>query len=164
MTAFPVLMKPVIAGKAARIGMTMGNLKQIILLSLFASFALYSGYIYSSGTETVAAAQPTREAQAGQHLFQEKNCIACHQFYGLGGYMGPDLTNVISEDGKGPAYARVFLEFGTSKMPDFDLDETEIDNLIAYLEFVDATGKYPYQNPRISWLGTVDYDAGQKDK
>lgn len=142
----------------------MENLKQIIFLSLSASFALYSGYVYSSGTTHVAAAKLSAEAQVGRQLFQEKNCIACHQVYGLGGYMGPDLTNVISADGKGPSYARIFLEFGTSKMPDFDLSEGEITSLIAFLESVDATGKYPYKSPKISWLGTVDYDARQNDE
>ncbi|MHA1544136.1 MAG: c-type cytochrome, partial [Alphaproteobacteria bacterium] len=82
----------------------MGNPKRIVFFALFASFIFYSGYIYSSGTATHSAAPPSLEAQAGQRLFQKKNCIACHQFYGLGGYMGPDLTNVISEDGKGPEY------------------------------------------------------------
>lgn len=142
----------------------MGNPKRIVFIALFASFIFYSGYIYSSGTETLGVAPPTLQAQAGQRLFQEKNCIACHQFYGLGGYMGPDLTNVISEAGKGPSYARTFLEFGTSKMPDFNFEEAEIDSLIAYLQFVDATGKYPYPNPKVSWLGTVEYEPPQIDE
>lgn len=142
----------------------MRNPQQIILLSLLASFVLYSGYVYSIGTEHTPGSQITEESRAGQLLFQEKNCIACHQFYGLGGYMGPDLTNVISDDGKGPSLARTFLEYGTAKMPDFNLDETEIDSLIAFLEFVDGTGTYPYKNPKIRWNGTVDYDAEQNDE
>jgi nitric oxide reductase subunit C len=89
-------------------------------------------------------------------LFQERNCTACHQFYGLGGYMGPDLTNVISTTGKGPLYARVFIQFGTAKMPNFHLTGAEVDAMIAFLEYVDASGKYPAQDHKITWLGTVE--------
>lgn len=90
-------------------------------------------------------------------LFQEKNCIACHQFYGLGGYMGPDLTNVISGPGKGADYAKSFIENGTSKMPNFGLSASEIDDLVRFLEFVDSSGVYPPEKPKIRWNGTVAY-------
>ena len=98
---------------------------------------------------------------AGQALYQEKNCIACHQLYGLGGHMGPDLTNVISAPDKGAAYARAFIESGTEKMPDFGLDEAQVDTLVQFLEFVDSTGTYPPRQPKINWYGTVAYDAGR---
>lgn len=93
------------------------------------------------------------EARAGQALFQKHNCIACHQFYGLGGYMGPDLTNVISN--KGSPYARAFLMSGTQRMPNFNLNETELDEMVAFLEFVDTMGRYPANEYQINWYGTV---------
>ena len=98
----------------------------------------------------------TEQVSAGQRLFQEKNCTACHQLYGLGGYMGPDLTNVISTTGKGPLYAKVFIQFGTGKMPNFHLTGAEVDDVIAFLGYVDASGKYPAQDNKFSWLGTVE--------
>jgi nitric oxide reductase subunit C len=67
--------------------------------------------------------------------------------------MGPDLTNVISN--RGPDYARAFLMSGTQRMPNFNLNETELDALVAYLEFVDTTGKYPLVDYRVDWFGTV---------
>ena len=99
--------------------------------------------------------------EAGLALFQEKNCVACHQFYGLGGYMGPDLTNVISAPDKGPDYARAFIESGSAKMPDFGFSEAQVDDLVRFLEFVDASGRYRPELAEISWNGTVDYDAGR---
>jgi nitric oxide reductase subunit C len=93
------------------------------------------------------------EARSGQQLFQKHNCIACHQFYGLGGYMGPDLTNVVSN--KGSAYARAFLMSGTQRMPNFNLNETELDAMVAFLEFVDTTGRYPADEYQVNWYGTV---------
>ncbi len=79
--------------------------------------------------------------------------MACHQFYGLGGYMGPDLTNVISS--KGAAYARAFLISGTERMPDFGFDDHEMDDLIAFLEFVDSMGIYQAPSYERTWFGTV---------
>lgn len=123
------------------------------------AFVVYSAYVYSAGTEMPGNSALTQQVKNGMALFQEKNCIACHQFYGLGGYMGPDLTNVMSGPGRGRDYARAFIENGTAKMPDFRLSESEIDDLLGFLEFVDASGVYPPGNPTIRWNGTVAYDG-----
>ena len=75
------------------------------------------------------------------------------QFYGLGGYMGPDLTNVVSS--KGAAYARAFLISGTERMPNFGFNDEEMDDLVAFLEFVDTMGTYEAPSYQLSWYGTV---------
>lgn len=93
------------------------------------------------------------EARYGQQVFQDYNCIACHQFYGLGGYMGPDLTNVMSN--RGEAYTRAFIAAGTATMPNFNLTDDQIAGLLAYLEFVDRTGTYPAENYEVKWWGAV---------
>lgn len=124
-----------------------------IFLTLCVSFVLYSAYVYTAGTAAAHIPPMSDEGRHGQQLFQEHNCIACHQFYGLGGYMGPDLTNVVSN--RGPAYTRAFLMGGTAQMPDFDLADEEISALVAYLEFVDKTGRYPAEDIEIRWFGTV---------
>jgi nitric oxide reductase subunit C len=89
----------------------------------------------------------------GAQVFQDYNCIACHQFYGMGGYMGPDLTNVISN--RGTAYARAFIAAGTATMPNLGLAENEIDSVVDYLAFVDKTGTYPVENYEVRWYGAV---------
>lgn len=124
-----------------------------IFATLCVSFFFYSAYVYTTGTEAPHIPPMSDQARHGQALFQEKNCIACHQFYGLGGYMGPDLTNVISN--YSAAYARAFLVAGTARMPNFNLSEEEVDALLAYLEFVDSTGTYPPREYELSWYGTV---------
>jgi nitric oxide reductase subunit C len=93
------------------------------------------------------------EARRGQMLYQQHNCTACHQFYGLGGYMGPDLTNVISN--RGEAYSRAFISAGTARMPNFGLNEEEVSALVTYLGFVDQTGTYPPENFDVLWTGWV---------
>ena len=78
-------------------------------------------------------------AAKGKTLYREFNCTACHQIYGLGGYLGPELTTVMSDPAKGEAYARAILKSGTERMPDFKLTESETNQLVAFLEYVDAT-------------------------
>ncbi len=133
------------------------------VLGLFcAAFAVYSVYVWTAATERPEARRPSRLTYAGLALFQEKNCIACHQLYGLGGHMGPDLTNVVSAPDKGADYARAFIAGGTDKMPDFKLSENEIEALVDFLRFVDSSGTFPPQQPEINWYGTVAYDADRR--
>ena len=48
-----------------------------------------------------------------------------------------------------------FSMSGTQRMPNFNLNESELDALVAYLEFVDTTGRYPIADDyRINWYGT----------
>jgi nitric oxide reductase subunit C len=131
-------------------------MKRSVALSLFATFMAYSMYVYTAGTQVPQPISLDDRVSAGQRLFQENNCIACHQFYGLGGYMGPDLTNVISTAGKGPLYASAFIKNGTGRMPNFGLTDEETDALVAFLTYVDAAGRYPPENYRIRWYGTVE--------
>ena len=140
--------------------MTASN-KQKILRSFCAAFAIYSVYVWTAGTDIPQARPPGHQVKVGQALYQEMNCIACHQLYGLGGHMGPDLTNVVSAADKGVDYARAFIENGTSKMPDYNLSEAQVDALVQFLEFVDSSGTYPPKHPEIRWYGTVAYDAGR---
>lgn len=123
------------------------NHYKIVLFSLLClSYISYSGYVYSSGPEAPPA--PDALADRGKKIWQENNCIACHQIYQLGGYLGPDLTNAYSL--KGPAYIKAFLENGTEIMPDFDLSPEQITALIAYLQQIDATGTADPRNFTIS--------------
>ena len=133
-----------------------------IFIALCAAFIPYSAYVYTQGTETSHISPMTKEARQGLKLFQAHNCVACHQFYGLGGYMGPDLTNVIST--KGAGYARAFLMSGTQRMPNFNLKESELDAMVAFLEFVDASGEYPIAEYDVDWYGTVVQKVVQKDE
>ncbi len=140
--------------KVAVWGSVINN--RAIFSTLFVSFVFNAGYVYTAGTEAPHIAPISDEARHGQDLFQEHNCIACHQFYGLGGYMGPDLTNVTSK--YSPAYARAFIMTGTPRMPNFNLPVEDVDALVTYLEFVDSTGTYPPQNYEVTWYGTVEQE------
>jgi len=132
------------------------SIKQLILTLLFIVFIIYTIVVFTHGTAfSKGKTYLTHEAQKGKIIFQEKNCMACHQIYGLGGYMGPDLTNIISKRNNNTSIAKAFLKNGTEKMPDFELTEVEIEALIAYLKYLDQAGNYPQKNYELSPLGTV---------
>lgn len=61
--------------------------------------------------------------------------------YGLGGYLGPDLTNVISVKGKNNNYILAIIKSGSIQMPSFNLSDVEKINLIEFLKSTDASGK-----------------------
>ena len=101
------------------------------------SYCLYSIWVYTAGTDT-AECMSVHEAD-GKAIFERHNCESCHQLFGLGGYLGPELTTVISDPTRGALYARAVLQAGGSRMPDFHFSEAEIDALIAYLAYVDRS-------------------------
>lgn len=95
------------------------------------------------------------KAIKGQKLWQKYNCSACHQIYGLGGYLGPDLTNIVSNPNKGPDYVKAFLNSGVKVMPKFNFTKEEKDEIVEYLKFVDSSGFFPNKNYDINILGWV---------
>ncbi|MBN8699859.1 MAG: cytochrome c [Chitinophagales bacterium] len=95
-----------------------------------------------------------RDAAAGKLSWQKYNCNACHQVYGLGGYLGPDLTNVYSV--RGPAYIEAFLKNGTGIMPDFHLKQGEIKNLLGFFRQLNASGKSDPKTFMLSYEGTIE--------
>lgn len=128
--------------------------KTILFGLLFFSFIFYSFRLYDnrhtqSGSNNVLA-------DNGKKIWQQKNCIACHQIYQLGGYLGPDLTNTYSV--KGPEYIEAFLRRGTVVMPDFKLNRTEITALIAYLKQIDASGSSDPRTFTIKNNGMIEQD------
>lgn len=130
--------------------------RRYIFWSLIALFFCHSFFVFTSGTENdPGKLYLTEKGRNGKLLFQKYNCSACHQLYGLGGYMGPDLTNIISAEGKGELYARAFLKNGTERMPDFNLSEDEIASLVEYLRYTDKTGISPVRNFDVHLDGTV---------
>ena len=121
----------------------MNKIKNIkVLVLLLSAFLVYNLIVY---TQKSASSAPIMSSKAleGEKIWQENNCTACHQLYGLGGYLGPDLTNVISHPQKGDTYVKAFLNSGVNSMPKFDFSEIEKDKLVEFLSHVDQTGFYP---------------------
>lgn len=128
---------------------------QLIIGLLLLVFVVYNIVIYQKGA-FIKEHKMSETAIKGQQLWQEYNCTACHQFYGLGGYLGPDLTNVASDSLKSEAYLRVVLNAGLKAMPKYDFNEEEINQLISFFKAVDKTGFYPNKRASKSKLGWVE--------
>lgn len=124
---------------------------RLIWSLLFMLFAAYTVLVYVAGDPSPP--DPiTASATRGRATWHALNCQACHQLYGLGGYMGPDLTNVHSA--KGAARIRTFVRFGTGRMPAHALSETELDDLVGFLEWVDKSGLSRVPADAVHWTGT----------
>jgi nitric oxide reductase subunit C len=122
-----------------------------IWILLFIVFISYSAYLYLN-CDNQKINPPNEAAQVGRTIWQQKNCQGCHQLYGLGGYMGPDLTNIIST--KGTKSAEIFIKFGTGRMPNQHLSDSEVSSLIAFLSWIDKTGKSKVPKEAVHWTGT----------
>lgn len=130
---------------------------RVIISVLVFTFIIYNYFVYSIGTETVAP-KLSEEAIKGQILWQKNNCWSCHQLYGLGGYLGPDLTNIASNPLKGENYIKGFINSGVKSMPKFTFTETEKDQIIAFLKAVDQTGYFPNYKADLKPYGWVAID------
>lgn len=104
---------------------------------------MYNISLYTQNISGSTAPTLSKQALKGEKLWQENNCTACHQIYGLGGYLGPDLTNISSNPKKGLEYAKAFFNSGTKSMPKFNFSDDEKDQLAAFLQEIDQTGFYP---------------------
>ena len=131
--------------------MTTDRQRFIVITVLLTIFISYSFYLYAA--LPVKYDTPEKEVLSGKYTWQKYNCNACHQVYGLGGYLGPDITNIYSV--KGPAYIQAFLKNGTTIMPDFHLTESEIKDLTAFLKNMDATGRSDPKTFTLNYNGTI---------
>jgi len=119
-----------------RLYMEKFRIKFIVFLVLLVTFLGYSTTLYFTQTEQLA--YPNTLAQKGKMLWQQKNCVSCHQLYGLGGHLGPDLTNVYSI--RSEAYITSFLQSGTQVMPNYHLSLEEIQAFIEFFKYTNTTG------------------------
>lgn len=124
--------------------------------TLIALFFIYSLLVYLfTDPNPEKHIAPSGLASKGWAVWQERNCHTCHQLYGLGGYMGPDLTNIAADEIKGkPEYLKVFMKYGSANMPNLNLSDQETDELIAFLGWVNESGQSAVDQSSVHWTGT----------
>ncbi len=130
------------------------NHPKYILLFLSLFFTAYSFHIYTMDVFNPPGINRDLTA-AGRMVWQKNNCQACHQLYGLGGYLGPDLSNVVSAPGKGDQYIAAYLRAGSARMPAFQLSKKELHALTAFLHTVDAYGNADPSAYQVNSLGMI---------
>lgn len=131
--------------------MALDRVCLLVAIALLTAFLFFSFRLYAD--PPIPGGMMTEEADRGKALWQQYNCTACHQVYGLGGFLGPDLTNAYTR--KGPAQIRAFLKTGTKTMPVFPLAEVDIDALVAYFRHIDGTGTGDPRQFTIHRNGTI---------
>lgn len=134
----------------------MNKINKIIFFSLCFAFCIYTATIYQ--LEAVPEENKTNYnlvlADQGKLLWQQNNCSTCHQIYGLGGYLGPDLTNIYSTPA-GLPYLKGIIRSGTRQMPGFAFSEQEMDAMIEYLKSLDRSGIADPRNFTIHSNGNI---------
>lgn len=84
------------------------------------------------------------EEISGVDVWRSKNCAACHSIFGLGGHIGPDLTNTYKN--RNMEYLDLVLKNGMLNMPNLNLSQTERHQLIQYLKDINSLGSYPLKS------------------
>ncbi len=116
----------------------MKSLNRVLILVFF-NIMVATTVILTAGHK---ATGPTN--LSGAEIWRSKNCAACHSIFGLGGHIGPDLTNAYGS--KEPDYLDYVLKDGIRKMPNFELSEAERTELIHYLKHINSLGEYPLKS------------------
>ena len=133
--------------------------KRIFLL-LFVCFLTFSIWIYA-----IPLFSPTPYSEKELHLvaegrlvWQKYNCHTCHQLYGLGGYLGPDLTNVYPRTANKTAYIKGIINSEGKTMKTFKISDYEMKALLHFLKNVDDTGTSNPQDYQPEIIGTFSLE------
>jgi nitric oxide reductase subunit C len=113
---------------------------------VFAALVAHSHYYIRTQSTDEQALSPS--VIAGKHVWEKHSCINCHTILGEGAYFAPELGNVWVRYGgrDDPDSARETLKAwmqampsnveGRRQMPQFNLSDQELDNLIDFLQWV----------------------------
>lgn len=111
--------------------MVRASVKKAAMACLVAAFGVQTTLVYTDSRQ-----DPLSEAALrGRSLWHENSCQVCHQVYGQGGFLGPDLTNAASRvEG---SRIESLLTVGSGQMPAFHFTADQIADVAAYLEALD---------------------------
>lgn len=112
-----------------------------IFILLTVAYLAYSCILYtSSSNHSEIQNYKSDLAIKGRLVFQKYNCQDCHQLYGLGGYLGPDLTNVFKKYNENELSLKALFKGGIQQMPSFNLSQQEEKELIEFFKMTNASG------------------------
>ena len=118
----------------------------LFFLVLFVALTVHSHlYIVNTSTDTDGL---TEAVERGKRVWEEHSCINCHTILGEGAYFAPEVGNVWVRYGgrDDPEGARETLKAwmqsqpsgveGRRQMPNFNLSDQELDDLVDFFEWV----------------------------
>jgi mono/diheme cytochrome c family protein len=118
---------------------------------------IQSGLVYSDDTDILLSAN----AVEGRKLFHEGSCQVCHQLWGQGGFLGPDLTNASSR--VDDTRLASLLTMGSGQMPAYAYADREIQYIRSFLEEIDrpdlGRGQLRLGDPSTSVTPQAAFDA-----
>lgn len=131
-----------------------------IFIALCCAFLIFSFSIYLRPLSvTEYKGIDKNKAAEGRLIWQKYNCQCCHQLYGLGGYLGPDLTNEYSKFSGNEAVLKAFFKGGFKQMPIFHLNQNEEKLLMEFLKETDASGNGDPRNYKLLNDGMIEQNG-----
>ncbi len=120
--------------------MSVGAWRSPVCFAVAACFFVQSALVWLDvGARPGSTVPMASSARQGQAIFRSHGCQSCHAVFGMGGFLGPDLTNAARR--VPPARFTELLQFGSGAMPAYHLDQDERDAVSAYLAAIDSTGQ-----------------------
>jgi len=121
----------------------------LFFLVVFIALTAHSHwYIVTHATDQAGL---TESVARGKRVWEKNACIDCHTILGEGAYFAPELGNVWLRYGgaEDPATTRELLKAwmqaqpsgieGRRQMPQFNLSDQQLDDLVSFLEWVSRT-------------------------
>jgi len=81
----------------------------------------------------------TEQVADGKRVWENNDCIGCHTLIGEGAYFAPELGNVYKR--RGGEFIKAWIKMqptripGRRQMPQFNLTEKQLDDLVAFLKW-----------------------------
>jgi len=107
--------------------------KSVVVISIAVYFIVF---LFLSGNSEFdnSTNKVSHDVILGRKIWLKNGCVSCHSIYGLGGFLGPDLTEVSGRrDGE---YIRQMILNGGDKMPAFHFHEGEINSLLSFFQYM----------------------------
>lgn len=113
---------------------------------VFAALVAHT-HLYATSTSSDASSL-TPAVERGKRIWEKHACINCHTILGEGAYFAPEVGDVFIRYGgdKDPQGARDAIKgwmqvqpsgvAGRRQMPQFHLNDQELDDLVSFLEWV----------------------------
>ncbi len=137
--------------------------REILFGLLVCVYIILSVIAYTDHDGPPSGRPLTDRERSGLEVWRKNNCQVCHQIYGFGGFLGPDLTNAVDDARSDEDFDKI-LTVGYKKMPAMNLSDEDRVAVLAFLRAVNRTGRsQPRANsakrpidPKLHWEALLE--------